>query len=155
MPPEPRPGPRTPADARADALVIQVAAKPRDTNGNKYPDLIEVMANLFATPHPMPLHEDGAFVFQMYPSGTVDQPDAAVLREWRIEGAALERARAMNPLFGPSYQFNLSLLDGGTDRLPLMAADLVVWFEPADGRDSILRREVHTLQIGAGAVESN
>jgi hypothetical protein len=150
MPPEPRPGPRTPASAKADALVIQVAAKPRDTNGNKYPDLIEVMANLFANPHPMPMHEAGAFVFQLYPGGAIDDPSALPLREWRISGEELEKARVVNPLFGPTYQFSLSLLATGTDRLPLMAADLVAWFEPADGREIIVRREVHTMQIGAG-----
>jgi hypothetical protein len=150
MPPQPHAGPRTPADARADALVIQVAAKPRDTNGNKFPDLIEVMANLFATPHPMPVHEEGEFVFQIYPGGLIDDPSASPLREWRIAGDDLEAAKIINPLFGPTYQFNLSLLDTGTDRLPLMAADLVAWFQPADGRKAILRREVHTMQIGAG-----
>jgi len=150
MPPQPRPGPRTPASAKADALVIQVAAKPRDTNGNKFPDLIEVMANLFATPHPMPMHEKGAFVFQLYPGGAIDDPTAVPLREWRISGDELEKAKVINPLFGPTYQFALSLLVTGTDRLPLMAADLVAWFEPADGRDNIVRREVHTMQIGAG-----
>lgn len=149
MPPQPRPGPRTPAGARADALVIQVAAKPRDTNGNKYPDLIEVMANLFASPHPMPMHEAGEFVFQIYPGGSIDDPDAPPLREWRISGPDLDKARVINPLFGPTYQFSLSLLTGGTDRLPLMAADLIAWFEPADGREPIIRREVHSMQIGA------
>lgn len=149
MPPEPRPGPRTPVGAQSDALVIQVAAKPRDTNGNKFPDLIEVMANLFATPHPMPLHENGAFVFQLYLGGGIDNPQAAALREWRIDGADLEGAKVINPLFGATYQFRLSLLENGTDRLPLMAVDLVAWFEPADGREPIVRREVHTMQIGA------
>lgn len=149
MPPKPRPGPLTPSGARANALVLQVAAKPRDTNANKYPDLIEVMANLFAQPHPMPVHEDGVFVFQLFPGGRSDDPTATPLREWRVQGEALQQAKVVNPLFGATYQFSLSLLENGTDRLPLMAADLVAWFEPATGGDAVVRRQVHTMQVGA------
>ncbi len=153
MPPEPREAPETPADAKADALVLQVAAKPRDTNGNQYPDLIEVQANLFARPHPMPLHEEGAFIFRLYPGGRTDDPAVTPIREWRIEGDALDESRVINPLFGPTYQITLSILDEGTDRLPLMSADLVASFEPADGRAPVVRREVHKMQIGAEIAE--
>ncbi len=47
LPPKPRPLQAAPPDARANALVVNVSAAPRDTNGNGYPDLIHATAHLF------------------------------------------------------------------------------------------------------------
>ncbi|MGI9015401.1 MAG: hypothetical protein ACR2GY_14305 [Phycisphaerales bacterium] len=150
LPPAPRAGQSGPPGAHAKRIAMQVAAKPRDTNGNRYPDLIEVMANLFSD-HPMPMYEDGTFVFQMYPSGRSDVPDARPIREWRIGGERLRAAQVGNTIYGLTYRFALSLLDEGGDQFPLMSADLICRFEPADGRAPIHRRDVHTMQIGSDA----
>jgi hypothetical protein len=155
MPIAPRRIAPPPAGTKANAVAIQVAPRPRDTNGNGYPDLIEVAAYLFAEPYEMPLYEDGAFVFAVYIEGQSDDPGTMPLSEWRVEGESLERARIGETIVGLAHSFTLSLLDTCGDTFPLMAVDLVCRFEPADGREPILRREVHKLQIGMGARPTN
>lgn len=149
MPPKPRPMPVAPPGTTADTIVLLVSAKPRDTNANHYPDLIDVLANLFSDAYAVPIYEEGVFVFRLYPGGRSDDPAATPLREWRIAGDALERAKVGRKLYGLTYGFQLSLLDNGGDQFPLMAADLTCRFEPADGRPAVVRREVHRMQIGA------
>ena len=148
LPPKPRPIQPAPPDARADALVLNVSAAPLDTNGNGYPDLIYATAHLFDTRYPPAINEDGAFMFHLYPSGQASQPEVVVLREWRIEGEKLEKARARSA-FGECYRFRLSLFDGGgTDRLPISMADIQCWFEPADGRAATYAGQVTSIRIG-------
>ncbi|UCD76486.1 MAG: hypothetical protein JSV91_06090 [Phycisphaerales bacterium] len=148
LPPEPRPAPRTPADALANAIALRVGAKPIDTNGNGYPDLIQVEAYLFSEPHPTPTYEDGAFVFTLHHRGQTDRPDALPIAEWRIEGEVLESCKGISSLFGPAYTFGLSLMDAGGDEYPLCGADLSCRFEPADGRPPVDGKGVRSLQIG-------
>jgi len=155
MPITPRRIAPPPPGTQANAVAIQVAPRPRDTNGNGYPDLVEVAAYLFAEPHEMPLYEDGAFVFAVYIEGHSDDPGAMPLSEWRVAGDALQRARIGETIVGLAHSFTLSLLDTCGDTFPLMAVDLVCRFEPADGRAPIVRREVHKLQIGMGARPAN
>jgi hypothetical protein len=145
--PEPRPLEPPPPDARANALVLNLSAAPVDTNGNGYPDLIYATAHLFDTRYPPAFWEDGAMVFRMYPPGQAGEPDPVILREWRFEGEALDRARALSA-FGGCYHFQLSLLDGGTDKLPVGMADVMCSFEPADGRDPTFAGEVTSIRIG-------
>ncbi|MHC4079865.1 MAG: hypothetical protein ACYS15_18710 [Planctomycetota bacterium] len=147
LPPKPRPLQPAPPDARANALVLNVSAAPLDTNGNGYPDLIHATAHLFDTRYPPAIKEDGTFVFHMYASGQVGRPDVEPIQEWRIEGEALEQAHARSA-FGECYRFRLSLLDGGTDRLPISMADIQCRFEPADGREATYAGEVTSIRIG-------
>jgi hypothetical protein len=147
LPPKPRPLQPAPPDARANALVLNVSATPLDTNGNGYPDLIHATAHLFDTRYPPAIKEDGAFVFRLYAPGQSGLPDARMFNEWRIEGEALEEAHARSA-FGECYRFRLSLLDGGTDRLPVNMADIKCWFEPADGRAATHAGEVASIRIG-------
>jgi hypothetical protein len=147
LPPKPRPLKPAPPDARADALVLNVSAAPLDTNGNGYPDLIYATAHLFDTRYPPAIVEDGAFVFLLYASGHVGHPDVDPIHEWRVEGEALEQAHARSA-FGECYRFRLSLLDGGTDRLPIGMADIQCWFEPADGREATYAGGVTSIRIG-------
>jgi hypothetical protein len=139
LPPKPRALPPAPADARANALVLNVSAAPLDTNGNGFPDLIHATAHLFDTRYPPAIKESGAFVFLLYASGQVGRPGVDPIQEWRIEGTALEEAHARSA-FGECYRFRLSLLDGGTDRLPIGMADIQCWFEPADGPTAVRPR---------------
>jgi hypothetical protein len=146
--PEPRPLPAVPPDASVDALVLNVAAAPLDTNGNGYPDLIYATAHLFDTRYAPAMRADGAFVFLLFASGQVGDPEAEPIHEWRFEGAELERAQARSA-FGECYRFRLSLFDdGGTDILPIHMADIQCRFEPADGGDPTYAGEVTTVRIG-------
>ena len=149
MPPSPRHAPETPNDVTPDRIVLQVAAKPRDTNGNRYPDEIEVLANLFSNDHAMPFYADGTFVFTLYPDGRSGVPDARPIRVWRIAGDELEAAKGGRSLYGLTYRFTLSLLENGGDQFPLISADLACRFEPADGSPPVIRKEIHKMQIGA------
>jgi len=155
MPPAPRAAPATPEGTRANRISWMVAPRPRDTNGNGFPDLIELDVYLFSTEYPTPFHEDGAFVFELYLGGQVDVAGAAPLNSWRIEGADLEAAKRTPSIIGPRYSVKLSLLEGKnpTDRYPRLAADLIARFEPADGRAAVVRRETHRLQIGGAVSE--
>ena len=150
LPPKPRRLPRVPADARADALVLNLAATSLDTNGNGYPDLIHATAYLFDRRYPPAIYEEGAFVFLVFPTGQTGA-GADPLHRWRIEGAELQRARAPSA-FGQSYRFRLSLLDDGTDVLPMSMVDIVTRFEPADGRDPVYAGEVSSIQLGRRVV---
>ena len=147
MPPKPRPLPRLPADARADALVLNISAAPLDTNGNGYVDLILVSAHLFDRRYPPAMHEDGAFVFLLYGGGDAARPGSQPIHEWRIEDEALRRSHTRSA-FGAGYRFRLSLLEGGTDALPIATADIVCRFEPADGRPSVYPSEISSIQMG-------
>ena len=93
------------------------------------------------------MREDGTFVFLLFVSGEVGRANAQPIRQWRIEGAELQRAQARSA-FGESYQFKLSLLADGTDTLPIAAADIVCRFEPADGRDPVYAGQISSIQLG-------
>jgi hypothetical protein len=145
--PDPRPLEPPPPDARADALVLNVSAAPLDTNGNGYPDLVYATAHLFDTRYPPAIWEQGAFVFRLYPAGHAGDPDSVILREWTFDGEALDLARSRSA-FGGCYHFRLSLLDGGTDKLPVSMADIMCSFHPADGRDPTSAGSVASIRIG-------
>ena len=136
-----------PADARVDALVLNVSPTPIDTNANGYPDLLAATAYLFDTRYRPSIREEGAFVFLLYAPGEVSTPDSKPIWKWRIEGEKLLRSQTRSAV-GVCYQFRPSLLDGGTDRLPFTTADLVCYFEPADGHDPVYAGQVTTIQVG-------
>jgi len=136
-----------PADARVDALVLTVSSTPIDTNANGYPDLLEATAYLFDTRYRPTIREQGAFVFLLYAPGEAGRSDSKPIRRWRIEGEKVLRSQTRSAI-GVCYHFRPSLLDGGTDTLPFVTADLVCYFEPADGRDPIYARDVSTIQVG-------
>lgn len=147
IPPKPRPLEPAPADARADALVLNISTSPVDTNGNGYPDLIYATAHLFDTRYAPAIQEDGAFDFRLYAPGDAARPDAEPMRHWRFDAEATKRS-AGRSAFGPCYRFGLSLLDGGSDVLPVPMADVVCRFEPAGGGEPTYAGEVATIQIG-------
>lgn len=146
MPPKPRQTQPAPDGARTDAVVLNVAAAPLDTDGNGYADLIPVTAHLFDTRYPAPIREAGAFVFTLFLRGGSSAPEPRPFRQWRIDGAILQAAEGRSA-FGVCYHFELSLLDRG-DVLPVVGADLVCAFEPDDGRPPVSPREVSTIQLG-------
>ena len=144
----PRPQQPAPPAARADALVLNVSAAPRDTDGNGYPDLIDATAHLFDRRYPPAIYQDGAFIFAMFAPGDVSRPGAEPLHEWRIADEQFQRARGRSA-FGQCYRFRLSLLENdGTDELDLAMADLICVFEPADGGEPTWSGDVATIQVG-------
>lgn len=146
MPPKPQRVPDVPAGVTANRVAMMIGAKPEDSDGNGYPDLIVTETYLFAEPHPKPLHEEGTFVFELFPTGRpVTESD--LIARWTIGPEDSKRARAAAP-FGPCYVFNLNIGDVRSDVLPLMMANLMCRFEPADGRESIRSRGLHAIQIG-------
>lgn len=147
MPPTPHSAPPVPAGTRATTIAVRVGNRPADTNGNGYPDLIQVEAHLIAQPHPTPLYQDGSFVFALYLEGAASSDDARPIAQWRIGADAVRAARTRSTI-GPAYAFRLSLLDEGTDKLPQIAADLVCRFEPSDGSAPVRAQNVYPVQLG-------
>lgn len=147
MPPTPRQAPQPPASLRADRMVFTVGSKPDDTNNNGFPDAIQVSVALFSSQHPTALQQDGTFAFTMYRQGEFGTNDVKPIYEWTLDKAQVQSAQART-YAGPCYLFNLSLMDLGTDRLPLERADLVCTFQPDDGREAVHSDGVRTIQIG-------
>lgn len=147
LPPPPRPAPPPPPSAKANRMAFFVGQKPDDTNRNGYPDLISTTVMLVSSPHPTPIRQDGAFVFEMYPPGRYGSRDAKPIVSWRLEGEAVRRAEAI-ALAGPCYQFQLSLLAVGGDVLEFDRGDLICRFEPADGSPVVVSDGVRTIQLG-------
>lgn len=146
--PKPRTAPVTPTTAVPNRMLIGVASRPTDTDGNGYPDLIMVTAHLFAEPHPMPVHEPGVFVFDLYEAGALNVPDSQPVARWEISGEQLDAARTQS-LAGPMYSFRLSLLETGGDRYPLVGVDLVARFMPDAQPTRVVRPGGSiSLQIG-------
>ena len=139
-----------PASARANALAITFAPKPSDTNGNLLPDTLQVTAYLFAKPHPTPLFADGTMHFAIYRMGQAGTPDKTgpdPLRVWSFGNEQVRTMRSMS-LAGPCHELSLSLLDaGGTDVLPVESVDLVAWFQPSDGGETVWMRGVRGVQF--------
>ena len=149
MPAEPHAAPLVPAAAKANAMALRVGAKPVDTDANGYPDLIQAEVYLFSEPHPAPMYDDGAFVFNLYKSGQSTLNNNQPLATWRFGGEELAQARTFSRLFGRAYTFNLSLLESGGDRLPLQGANLTCSFEPAGGSPTVQSTGVYSIQIGS------
>jgi hypothetical protein len=147
MPPEPRAAPTPPATLRADRMLFTVGSKPDDTNNNGFPDAIQVSVALFSSQHPTALLQEGAFAITMYRQGEYGTSSARPMFEWKLSPAQLQGAQSRSYV-GPCYWFHVSLLDMGTDRLPLERADLVCRFDPADGGAAVLSDGVRSIQIG-------
>lgn len=147
LPPDPKQPPPALTNVPPNAMAVMlVGPKPMDTNGNGFPDLITVEAYLFAEPYPTPMWADGAFVFELYPLGMAGQPESKPIATWRIEGDALLASRTQS-LAGRSYRLNLSLLERGTDVLPVSAVDLTSAFVPAGGAPVVRALGVRTVQM--------
>ena len=141
------PLPPPPVDAHADAILLFVAPSPNDTNGNGYADQVEATVHLFDRRYPLPFHEEGAFVFMLFPPAEGGNPGAEPIFTWRYEGAALAICKARSAL-GPCYTFAPNLLEHGSDELSIFNADLVCSFEPADGRGPVHAGSIPSLQVG-------
>src|SRR5262245_49388722 len=110
LPPPPRQAPKPPAGAKADRMVFTVGMRPDDSNNNGFPDTILATVQLFSSGHPTALLQEGTFVFSLHPPGRVGDPDAEPMKSWRVEQGSRALAMVLT-LAGPSYRFELSLLD--------------------------------------------
>lgn len=148
MPQKPRAAPAAPANAKPNRMAFMVSSKPEDTTGNGYPDLIMATVALFALPHPMAMRFDGMFEFTLYQRGEARDPNAEPIAHWVKQGEAVRQAEATAG-YGPCYQFSLSLVEVGSDVIPLTSADLRCTFHPADGSTPVHSDGVRSIQVGS------
>jgi len=152
--PQPIAAPSTPSEAPANAVVL-IARPAVDTNGNLWRDRVELTVYLFAQPYPTPVFREGELEFMIYPVGRANTPETAgrPLRTWTIDARTLDALRGMS-LPGPCYNLALNLLaDGGSDKLPVDAVDLVACFKPT-GSAPVWTQGVTTVQLGTVGADS-
>ncbi len=108
--------------------VALFAAAFEDTNSNGYLDSLPVTIMLFAgtAENPDPVQSRGKILFY------IADPDGKVIRSWDInrdlQKAALRIYQGL-----PSYQFTLSLLETGGDRLNVSNVQFWVDYQPDSG----------------------
>jgi hypothetical protein len=145
-PEDPKP---PPSSVRADTLMIAPQAMLSDTNHNGYRDTIYLVTYLFAnrSGYEPPVAEEGRFVFQLFHTGEALERDAEPITTWIYEPDEVRRHRVEK--YGmPAYEFALSLLEKGTDRLPTVGVDLIGRFEPADGSPVIVSQGISSVLLG-------
>jgi len=150
MPPKPRAVKPPPTDAVPNRMTLLVGQKPIDTNGNGFPDRVEVSSTLFSWPNTAGMETTGTFEFALYPIGHADRHDARPLARWQVsvEPGSDNRVRT---IWGFSYNFQLSITAArGSDELPGMRGDLRGRFIPAiDGAPAVAcSDEVRLVQLG-------
>ena len=139
VPPEPRTAAPTPEGTAINTLAVLKSQRPIDTNGNGFPNRLDVAVYLFSRPYPAPRHSAGTLRFLYYPMGSVDPVIGASeepLAEWVFEQEVLPLA-AIDDIIGQGYAFALDLSSIGLSSLPVDAADLVVEFAPTGGGDPV------------------
>jgi hypothetical protein len=146
MPVTPRTIGPPPEESTVSQMVFLVGMKPKDSNGNGYPDEFAVTVALF-TDADRAMHKQGSFEFTLVRAGTIDIPDVAPMQSWTFNPAEAARHEAVS-LIGPSYQFALSLAGTGVERVPSMSGDLICVYTPADGGEPVRCNDVRTIQFG-------
>ena len=129
--PPPRPEPREvsiPEGLKVHTVVLAADQYPADVDNNGFVDTFSVNVFLFPRPDefPLPIHAEGTMTFEL-----LDRDERPVV-EWNFSEDDVRRART-RPLPGPSHQFQLSLLDQGTDRFRPTRTQLRVTFTPTGG----------------------
>ena len=95
VPPEPRTAAPTPEGTAINTLAVLKSQRPIDTNGNGFPNRLDVAVYLFSRPYPAPRHSAGTLRFLYYPMGSVDPVIGASeepLAEWVFEQEVLPLA---------------------------------------------------------------
>lgn len=119
----PRPTPRQPEGVVPDRIVLS-AELPRDTDGNGFPDTTAVSVFVFDSRYPLAsLKVPGTFEFTLTATG------GRRLAKWNFSEEQTEAA-ARPAAAGPKYEFELSLLGQGGDRMAQTEAELVGIFTP-------------------------
>jgi hypothetical protein len=129
-------------------MAFSVGIKPEDSNSNGFPDLIRASVSLFRKPeYSTSLRQDGSFVFELFAAGASAQTDGEPVHAWLFQGEDVRLAET-NAIYGPCYQFTLSLAGTEVERIPRARADLRCRFIPADGSDPVVSEGVRSIQIG-------
>lgn len=133
--PAPRSVAPAPQESSINAVSLLKAQRPVDTNGNGFPNRLDVAIYLFARPYPIPRHAVGTLRFHYYPVGSVDPVQGSSsepLASWAFSSEMLAAAE-IDDIIGPGYSLALDLSAVGASSLPVDSVDLVVEFEPLDG----------------------
>lgn len=147
LPPEPKRVDPPPESLPINAMAVLKDQRPIDTNGNGFPNRLNVRVFLFARPYPTPRHDAGTLSFHYYPVGTVDPvlgASAPALATWTF-GPDRLAAAAMRNIIGPGYEFSLDISTIGLPSIDADAADLVVEFEPEGGGPAVLSSTVQRI----------
>ncbi|MCH2160696.1 MAG: hypothetical protein MK085_02360 [Phycisphaerales bacterium] len=134
-----------PSTAPINDMAILKSIRPLDTDGNGFPNRLEVAVYLFSRPYPMPRFADGSMVFTMYAPGTYDFVDGATaepVAAWEFEAEQMSTVR-IKDVIGEGYALALDLNDLGISRLPVNSTLLVTEFHPESGE-----------RVRAGSVQS-
>lgn len=148
-PPTPKPRKIAPAPQTApiNDLAMLKAMQPVDTNGNGYPNRLDVSVYLFARPFPVPRFAKGTLVFSLYPPSTYDVREgygAEPIIQWRFDAERMLAARFQN-VVGQGYAVSLDLNEVGISTLEYDSADLVTSFEPASETRVVFGDSVQTI----------
>ena len=127
---------RSTEQVEVEKMTLLVSSTGVDTDGNGYVDRFQVATSLFGGESAAPLIADqGEFVFVLYTLPSESEP-ANPVAIWRRRGGAISKSRNL-ALFGPTYAFDLNLLEQMTDRQPSVKLNLKGWFDPQNGSPPI------------------
>lgn len=127
---------RSTKHVQVEKMTLLVSSTGTDADGNGYVDRFQVATSLFGGDSAAPLIVDqGEFVFALYtlPSESESARPVAI---WRRKGEVVEKSRSF-ALFGPTYTFDLNLLEQMSDRQPSVKLNLKGWFDPGNGSSPI------------------
>jgi len=132
----------TPAGLKVHTVVLAADQYPVDTDNNGFVDTFNVNVFLFprSDQFPLPIHVDGTMTFELLDG------DERPIVEWFFTEEQVRQMRT-RPLPGPSHQFQLSLLEKGSDRFRPTRTQLRVTFNPVDG-DPVVANGRPTVNIG-------
>ena len=134
-----------PQSAPINDMAVLKSIRPLDTDGNGFPNRLELAVYLFSRPYPMPRFAEGSLQFTMYAPGTYDFVDGASaepVAAWKIQADQLNGSR-FKDVIGQGYAVALDLNDLGISRLPVNSTLMVTEFLPRGGEP-----------IRAGAVQA-
>ena len=113
-------------------MTLLVSSPGVDTDGNGFIDRVQVSTSLFGGNSAIPLIiGKGEFIFALYTLPVEDEV-ARPVALWRFKGERLSSGRTF-ALFGPTYTFDLNILDQMPDRQPSIKLNLKGWFDSLDG----------------------
>lgn len=156
-PTPPRPRPSTRPEPKvvplrqamyADQMAIMVGAKPRDTDADGYPDMIDVTALLMKGRRGDLVLVPGSFEFELQPlQQSTDQP----WRVWAFDEEQTAAAAGPTVFDLPGYSFTLDLRATGGDRMPATAANVTGRFQAQAGGPVLeATPDQRIVQIGKG-----
>ena len=149
LPPKPKKVKLPPPGALPREMMLLTGNFNDDTDGNGYPDLLNVSSALRAD-ESITVPAEGSFTFTLWRQGDVRRQGAEPIAVWVFGEEATRAARAVG-MTGIVYKFRLNLLDVADDRMPSTPADIRASFLPA-GKDESFRiytsDEVRSVRVG-------